>query len=121
MKITRISEVPEEAAVNPLFTGGEVTRQDLVPPELVNDLNCAVVNFSTGSRNKFHAHTCDQVLVITAGIGIVATESEEREVSVGDVAHIPAGQKHWHGARKESPVSHIAIMLKDSVTNQLED
>ena len=121
MKITRISEVPEEAAVNPLFTGGEVTRQDLVPPELVNDLNCAVVNFSTGSRNKFHAHTCDQVLVITAGIGIVATESEEREVSVGDVAHIPAGQKHWHGARKESYMSHITITLKHSTTKQLED
>lgn len=120
MKVTRIAEVPEEAAVSPLFTGGDVTRQNLVPPEVVNDLNCAVVNFSKGSRNKFHTHSCDQVLVITAGIGIVATESEQREVSVGDIAHIPAGQKHWHGARKESYMSHITITLKDSQTEQTE-
>jgi 4-carboxymuconolactone decarboxylase len=120
MKHTRIAEVEEEEAVSPLFTG-TVTRQNLVPLEQVQNVNCAVVNFPRGIRNKFHTHTSDQILVITSGIGIVATETEQVEASVGDVVHIPAGEKHWHGARKESPVSHIAIMLKDSVTNQLED
>jgi quercetin dioxygenase-like cupin family protein len=120
MKHTRIAEVEEQEAVHPLFTG-TVTRQDLVPLEQVHSVNCGVVNFPRGVRNKFHAHSGDQVLVITAGIGIVATETEQVEASVGDVVHIPAGEKHWHGARKESPMSHITITLKDSTTKQLED
>jgi hypothetical protein len=28
---------------------------------------------------------------------------------VGDVARIPPGVKHWHGARAETGMSHIAI------------
>lgn len=121
MRVIRVAEVPEEANTSPLMTGGEVTRQVIVPPETAKNFNCGIVNFSRGARNKFHAHNCDQILVITAGIGIVATESEEREVTVGDIAHIPAGEKHWHGARKESYMSHISITVKDSQTTQLED
>ena len=51
----------------------------------------------------------------------MATDDEEREVTVGDFVHIPAGEKHWHGARKESYMSHITITGKDSQTTQLED
>ena len=74
MRVARVSEIQEEPAVSPLFTGGAVTRQVIVPPEMANDFNCGIVNFSRGSKNKFHAHTSDQVLIITSGIGIVATE-----------------------------------------------
>ena len=121
MKITRISEVQEEPAASPLFTGGVVTRQAIVPPELGLDINCAIVNFGRGSRNKFHAHTSDQILIITSGIGIVATAHEERQVTVGDVVHIPAGEKHWHGGRKESPMAHITVTGRDSKTTQIEE
>ena len=121
MRVARVSEIQEEPAVSPLFTGGAVTRQVIVPPEMANDFNCGIVNFSRGSKNKFHAHTSDQVLIITSGIGIVATEQEEREVTTGDIVHIPAGEKHWHGARKESYMSHITVTAKDSQTTQLED
>lgn len=120
MKYTRIAEVKEVEMVAPSFTG-PVTRQDIVPLEQVHNVNCVVVNFPRGIRNKFHTHSSDQILVITSGIGIVATETEQVEASVGDVIHIPAGEKHWHGARKESPMSHLAIMLKDNVNDQLED
>ena len=59
--------------------------------------------------------------MITSGIGIVATEHEEREVTVGDIIHISAGEKHWHGARKESYMSHISIVANKSQTTQLEE
>ena len=121
MKVARIAEIQEEPATSALFTSEKVTRQTIVPGEQANNLPCAIVNFPKGTRNKFHTHTSDQILIITSGIGIVATEREEREVTVGDVIHIPAGEKHWHGARKESYMSHIAITTKDSQTTQLED
>ena len=121
MRVVRVAEVPEEANTSPLMTGGTVTRQVVVPPESAQDFNCSIVNFGRGAKNKFHAHTSDQILVITSGIGIVATETEEREVSMGDIIHVPAGEKHWHGARKESYMSHITVTGKDSQTTQLED
>jgi quercetin dioxygenase-like cupin family protein len=41
--------------------------------------------------------------------GIVASEPEEREITVGDVVHIKAGERHWHGAKADSPMSHITV------------
>ncbi len=120
MKVARIPEIVEEPATGPIFIGGAVTRQTIVAAEDANNLPCGVVNFSRGARNKFHAHTSDQILIITSGIGTVATEKEEREVTVGDVVHIPAGEKHWHGARKQSYMSHIAITTKGAPTTVLD-
>ena len=118
MKVSRIPEVPESDGNSPLMIGGNVTRQAITPD--VESFNCAIVNFSKGARNKFHAHSGDQVLIITSGIGIVATDDEQVEVRLGDVIHIPAGEKHWHGARAESAMSHITVTAKDSQTETLE-
>ncbi len=121
MRVVRIAEVPETPNPSPIIVGGTVTVQPVVPTSKSNDFNCTVMNFAKGARNKFHSHTSDQVLVITDGVGIVATENEECEVTVGDIIHVPAGEKHWHGARKESYMSHITIMDKGSQTTTLED
>ena len=51
----------------------------------------------------------DQILVVTAGKGFAATETEQREISVGDIVHIRAGERHWHGATADSPLSHITL------------
>jgi quercetin dioxygenase-like cupin family protein len=103
------------------MTGGDVTSQPIVPGETSKNFNCSIVNFGRGARNKFHSHTSDQVLVITDGIGIVATDDEQREVAVGDIVHIPAGEKHWHGARPDTYMSHITITAVGGQTAQLED
>jgi quercetin dioxygenase-like cupin family protein len=52
--------------------------------------------------------------VVTAGRGIAATESEEREIAVGDIVHIKAGERHWHGAKADSPMSHITVTVPGS-------
>jgi quercetin dioxygenase-like cupin family protein len=37
------------------------------------------------------------------------------------VVHIPAEEKHWHGATAHSHFSHIALTAKGSTTTQHED
>jgi quercetin dioxygenase-like cupin family protein len=119
MKIVKMNEVPKEPYVTPLFTGPDVTRQTLVSDS--KDLRVNIVNFGKGVRNKFHAHDGDQVLIIIVGKGIVATEEEKKVVTVGEVVLIPAGEKHWHGATKDSEFSHIVVTRVGVKITQLED
>ena len=119
MRIVKMGEVPKEPSAGPLFTGPDVTRQSLAPES--KDFTMAVVKFAKGVRNKFHTHTSDQILIVTAGAGLVATEEEERRVAVGDVVLLPAGEKHWHGATEDSEFSHIFVYRADSKTTQLEE
>jgi quercetin dioxygenase-like cupin family protein len=118
MKIVKINEVPKEPFVIPLFTGSDVTRQSLVSDS--KDLMVSIVNFGKGVRNKFHTHDGDQVLIIIAGSGMVATEEEKKAVTVGEIALIPAGEKHWHGATKDSEFSHIVVTRTGVKMTQLE-
>ena len=119
MKIIQPSTVPAEPATSPLFTG-EVSRQPILTPEMSQHFNLGIVNFPAGVRNKMHTHSSDQVLFVTAGTGIIATETEEQEITVGDVVHIKADEKHWHGATAHSHFSHIALTAKGSTTTQVE-
>ena len=114
-----MSEVSKEPFENPLFTGKDVTKQVLLPAS--TEFNVNIVNFGKGVRNKFHSHLSEQVLIVTAGKGIVATETEERVVTAGDVILFPAGEKHWHGATEDSEFSHIFVTKAESETTQLED
>ncbi|MBN2374189.1 cupin domain-containing protein [bacterium] len=107
MKIINIQSPEKKSFAGPLFTEKDVTIQTLLPESTEYDVN--VVNFGKGVRNKFHTHECEQVLIITAGKGYVATETEKKVVNVGDVVLFEAGEKHWHGATEDSAFSHIYI------------
>jgi len=121
MKVHRPSEIPAQPVNAPLFTGGPVTRQTLLTPESSEYFNLGIVNFSPGARNKMHTHSSDQVLFVTAGKGIIATETEQQVISPGDVVHIPSEERHWHGATHDSAFSHIALTAKGSTTTQVEE
>jgi quercetin dioxygenase-like cupin family protein len=120
VKVVNIRQLDKQPADGPLFTGTQVFRQLIVNPEESQSFNFSVINFSAGSRNKFHQHTSDQILIVTEGTGVVATDTEQRTVSEGDVILIPAGENHWHGAPGDTPMSHITIQSKDSKTQQNE-
>ena len=107
MNIISMKDVPKNPRISQLFTGKDVTDQPLIPEG--GDYNMSIVNFGKGVRNKFHKHESDQILIVTSGIGIVATETEQRTVTVGDVIVFPKGEKHWHGATEDSEFSHIFI------------
>ncbi len=115
MRVVRLDNIPEKylGEATPIFgwTGGSVrrTRQTIVPDGESETFNCSVVNFACGATTGWHIHDCDQILVVTKGIGIVATEAEQRQITVGDVVHIKAGENHWHGARADTAMSHITI------------
>ena len=119
MRVAKISEARRESLSSPLFTGPDVTRQVLLPDS--KEFNVNVVNFGKGVRNKFHAHDSEQILVVTSGKGMIATETEVKVITPGDVVIIPAGEKHWHGATKDSNFSHIYVSRLGSKVTQLEE
>ena len=118
MKIVSIHEAAAEPFIHSVFTGPDVTRQELASDS--SEFDVTVVNFGKGMRNKFHAHDSEQILIVIAGEGIVATKSEEHTVSIGDVIFIPAGEAHWHGATSNAEFSHIFLQRKNSVLTQIE-
>lgn len=119
MQVRKINEVPKESAASPLFTSPDVSRQPLAPESA--DFNVSVVSFGEGVRNKFHYHESDQILVVTEGRGVVATESERAEVAEGDVVFAPAGERHWHGALPGATFAHITVTRKGAATTQTEE
>jgi 4-carboxymuconolactone decarboxylase len=120
MKVVKVADVAKEPAASAMFTG-PVTMQAIVGPESSSKFLIRQVNFDRGIRNKFHTHTIEQILIVTAGKGIVATDDKEITVVPGDVIFIPAGEKHWHGAAKGQTFSHLYVMSPDSKTTQVED
>ncbi|MBM3944978.1 MAG: cupin domain-containing protein [SAR202 cluster bacterium] len=114
MKVVRKGQGPKEefTSQNPLIIG-EAWRENLVDSE---HLNFGIVSFAMGARNKLHTHTSDQILYVTHGKGIVATQKEEVVVSEGDTVLIPAGEKHWHGATKDTEFAHAVIMKSGGTT-----
>ena len=74
----------------------------------------ANVTFEPGCRNNWHIHHADngggQLLICTTGEGWYQEEGKEPvSLTPGTVVTIPANVKHWHGAKKDSWFSHIAV------------
>ena len=78
----------------------------------------ANVTFEPGCRNNWHIHHATkgggQILVCTAGEGWYQEEGKPAvELKPGMVITIPPEVKHWHGAKKDSWFSHIAVECPD--------
>jgi quercetin dioxygenase-like cupin family protein len=86
------------------------SRQTILESGESPNYNCSIVNFSQGCTTGWHVHDCDQLLVVTSGSGMVAVEGQTpKPINVGDVVHIKAGERHWHGASTNSTMGHITI------------
>ena len=82
----------------------------------------ANVTFEPGCRNNWHIHHAKsgggQILICTAGEGWYQEEGKEAQsLTSGTVVTIPAEVKHWHGAKKDSWFSHIAVEVPGEVTS----
>ncbi len=88
---------------------GPVRMHYLVRPAQPGGVELIGVYFSAGARTLPHVHSTDQALVILEGEGIVATGEERRIVRPGDIALIPAGTWHWHGATRDSAMAHLSM------------
>src|SRR5579871_4329113 len=115
MFVNRGADAKQTPATGALFTG-TVNRVPLMDESQSSRVRAGLVKFEAGGRNIFHTHTFDQVLHITEGEGIVATEAGEVRVKAGDTVVIPAGEKHWHGATPTTAMSHITISTPGETT-----
>ena len=97
MKVVRLNDSAETLATRPIFVG-TVHSRPLIDQETSPGVTVTMVRFSDGGKNKRHAHSADQILYITEGRGIVASEEREHAVTEGDIVHVAAGEIHWHGA-----------------------
>lgn len=82
----------------------------------------ANVTFEPACRNNWHIHHATkgggQILICTAGYGWYKEEGKEAvSLKPGMVITIPANVKHWHGAKKDSYFSHIAIEVPGENTS----
>jgi quercetin dioxygenase-like cupin family protein len=109
MKVVRVGDSPENPATAPLFIG-TVHSRPLIDRETSPAVTVNLVRFTDGARNKRHTHTADQILYITEGQGIVASEAAEHTVTAGDIVHITAGEVHWHGAAPGASMAHLSIL-----------
>jgi quercetin dioxygenase-like cupin family protein len=120
MKVVRMDQVGTEPVEGQLFFGNPVRRLALFSPEESQHLSFTVLSFSAGSQNAFHIHSHDQVVVITEGKCLVATEQTEQTAAVGDVVLFPAGENHMHGPVGQAPLTFVSITPKGTVTTVTE-
>lgn len=98
LQIRRVGSRPVNAAPAENFTG-TVKVEMLYTPVGEERTSAGSVSFSPGARTAWHSHPLGQTLVVTSGVGRVQRwGGSVEEIRVGDVVHIPANVKHWHGA-----------------------
>ena len=93
----------------------------LVDPK-TSPLFLANVTFEPSCRNNWHIHHAKkaggQILICIAGSGWYVEEGKAPvSLTAGKVIVIPANVKHWHGAKKDSWFSHIAIEVQGEETS----
>lgn len=73
-------------------------------------LGGATVTFQPGARTNWHTHPLGQLLIVTHGIGWVQAEGKPvQAMTPGDTIWIAPGLKHWHGAARDSTMTHVAV------------
>ena len=99
---------------------GKSYLNPLTDPKTCN-VFLANVTFEPGCRNNWHIHHAKsgggQLLICTAGYGWYQEEGKDAvSLESGMVITIPANVKHWHGAKKDSWFSHIAVEVPGEQT-----
>lgn len=109
--------IPQMFPVGPIndnaqiFTGVSHVAP-LVPFNDPGGIPIVNVTFEPDSRTTWHAHSYEQILLVTVGNGYYQAKDEEpRKLKAGDTVVIPPGVEHWHGSAPGEWFSHIAIII----------
>lgn len=102
----------ENTAYAQYFIGNSYLNPLVNPKEA--PLFLANVTFEPSCRNNWHIHHAKsgggQMLICTAGEGWYQEAGKEAvSLKAGSFVQIPANVKHWHGAKRDSWFSHIAV------------
>lgn len=116
-----------QGELNTAYAAYFVGKSYLKSVTLGKGLRASNVTFEPSCRNSWHIHKATngggQVLLCVAGEGWYQEWGKDAlSLTPGSVVEIPAGVKHWHGAKKDSWFSHIAIEVpgKNSSSEWLE-
>ncbi|MDK4732548.1 cupin domain-containing protein [Rhizobium sp. CNPSo 3490] len=63
-----------------------------------------------GTITRWHTHPKGQLLYVLAGQGLAQNEGGlVEELRAGDAVWFAPGERHWHGAAADSPLTYISI------------
>ena len=109
MQIHRAGSRPS-VTPNPDYFTGTVRFDPVISAPEPARVQAVVVTFEPGARSAWHSHPAGQTLIVTSGTGWMQEEGgAKHELKPGDVVWTPPGVKHWHGARADTSMAHIAI------------
>jgi quercetin dioxygenase-like cupin family protein len=109
MDITRAGSQPSGKGPAGWFTG-TVRIDPLFAVAAPSRAAANTVTFEPGARTAWHTHPLGQMLIVTAGLGLVQREGGAiEEIRPSDVVRLSPGEKHWHGASPAVAMTHIAI------------
>lgn len=101
---------PKGEKASPDYFTGTAWVNILVPQNETGSYSVGDVVFEPGCRNNWHKHPTGQILLVTDGKGFYQEKGKPaRPLSKGDVVVIPSHIEHWHGATRDSRLTHIAI------------
>lgn len=122
MEIKRSGSQPPSIGPAEYFTGAVRVDPLIEAPEPAR-VRAVSVTFEPGARSAWHTHPLGQALIVTSGCGYVQSwEGPVRMIRPGDVVWCSPNEKHWHGASRDSAMTHIAVQeaLDGKVVNWLE-
>lgn len=107
--VSHAGSTPATVGSSEYFTGKATVESRFQHNEPAR-IGGGTVTFEPGARTAWHTHPLGQTLIVTAGSGWVQEWGKPAQpIKTGDVVWIPPGIKHWHGASKNTPMSHIAV------------
>lgn len=107
MHVIRMDDGSLAPTNRPIFRGHVETQPYL--DHVSEHVRLTLVRFAPGARTVMHSHEFEQVLLITEGRGILATEHEEHIVEPGMIVVVPPGEPHRHGGTDTTSMAHISI------------
>ncbi|HEX5154366.1 MAG TPA: carboxymuconolactone decarboxylase family protein [Parafilimonas sp.] len=121
LKQTNTNATNEEAIdANLIFLKGDKASPDyftgtawvnrLVQQDETRTYSIGNVVFEPGAKTNWHIHPAGQILLVFDGKGWYQEKGKPaRAITKGDVVVIPSNTEHWHGASKNSSLTHLAI------------
>ncbi len=107
MEIARGAEGSYRRGETERFVGEVWLRSTIADQE---GTNVGEVHFAPGARTHWHRHPGGQFLFGLAGRGRVRSRDGAPHVlEPGDVVHVAAGEWHFHGGGRDTPMVHVAV------------
>ncbi|KAA0247153.1 MAG: cupin domain-containing protein [Ignavibacteriota bacterium] len=120
---TEIKNMPDDKSENQnaIFAQGDLVpseyftgnawNKSLVADDSIFTTSVGSVTFEVGARSNWHSHPAGQILLVTDGVGYHQIKGEPIEIiRKGDVVKCPPDVIHWHGASRDSSMTHIYIV-----------